>query len=208
MDVDIEPAHPHVHPHTGHAWLDKILPVCALFVSFVSIFIAAHHGQVMQELVHQNERLVQANSLPHLQLDGSNTSETGEPRVRFSVTNAGVGPAEIRSVQVLVAGRPVGDIGALMRACCGVGQVPGLTTSTLLGGMVRPGQTISFIDLPVTSATSAVAARLDRARTSNRILTKVCYCSVFDECWARSSAAGDRPRRVAQCSAPQPQYSQ
>ena len=57
MDVEIEKPHVHHHPRLGIPWYDLAIPLAALFVSFVSIFIAWHHGQVMKELVHQNEKL-------------------------------------------------------------------------------------------------------------------------------------------------------
>src|SRR5438045_3359379 len=61
MDVDIE--HPHIRHKSQHSWLDMSVSFAALFVSLVSIFIAWHHGETMKELVRQNERLVEANSL-------------------------------------------------------------------------------------------------------------------------------------------------
>ena len=47
MDVEIEKPHVHHHPRLGIPWYDLAIPLAALFVSFVSIFIAWHHGQVM-----------------------------------------------------------------------------------------------------------------------------------------------------------------
>jgi hypothetical protein len=209
--VDVEIEHPHVHHRrTGHAWLDKVLPVSALFVSFISIMVAWHHGEVMQELVHQNERLVQANSLPHLQMAGSNTDDRGEARIDFHLTNAGVGPAEIRSVQMLVDGRPVARLPEMLRACCGgdAADYRGIISSTVAGAMIRPGQTLSYIRFPLTPANARVWTALDQARKSDRIETRICYCSVFEECWQRSSRSGDRPKPVEQCPVPQPQYSE
>jgi len=68
-------------------WFDRL---------FISIYIAWHHGQVMQELVHQNEKIVEAESLPYLQIDTS-TLETDleTPALRLTVQNQGVGPARI-----------------------------------------------------------------------------------------------------------------
>ena len=76
MDVEIEKPHvppPPPSPRAAPHWIEFAIPVAALFVSFVSIFIAWHHGQVMKELVHQNEKLVEANSLPYLQIDSEAT---------------------------------------------------------------------------------------------------------------------------------------
>ena len=206
MDVEVENPHDHVVHRTGHAWLDKALPVSALFVSFISILIAFHHGQVMKELVQQNERLVEANSLPWLQLYGSNTVTKGLQDVSLNVSNQGVGPGEIRSVQILVDGRPVTQPRALLDACCRGDDYGRVGTSTLLGRMVRPGERISFISMPALPSTQAAVKKLNEAR-KDRIEVRLCYCSVFGECWNVTSQDNSRPKAVGQCTMPQPQYA-
>jgi hypothetical protein len=204
--VDVEVEHPHVHHRSGHRLLDLALPIAALFVSLVSIGIAYHHGHIMQGLVEQNERLVQANSLPRLQLYGSNRAEQGVRSVTFEVANQGVGPAEIRSMQILVDGKPVSSLREMIRRCCGPGNYSGLGQTTLWGTMIRPGERLAYISLPPAAQTQQAAAALDSARRTDRIETRLCYCSVFDECWNVSSAGTPRPRPVAQCSVAEPQF--
>ena len=203
MDVDIEKPHVHRHHRLGIPWYDLAIPVAALFVSFVSIFIAWHHGQVMKELVHQNEKLVEANSLPYLQISGSNVGGG----VSFNAINEGVGPARIVSAEVLVDGRPVQTLDELMRACCGGGGNEGLTSSSLQGRMVRPGDTVSYIAFPVTPRNRDEVVALDRARRSDRIVTRLCYCSVFDDCWIADSR-DPTPKPVNQCAAPEHPYKE
>jgi hypothetical protein len=201
--VDVEIEHPHQHHSTGHRWLDKILPVSALFVSLISILIAFHHGGVMQDLVRQNERLVQANSLPHLQLFSNSSSEN----FNLVASNAGIGPADIRSVQLLIRGKPVRNIEELLSTCCGVKR-GGVSRSGLLGTMIRPGQDISYVGTLSTTDPRAVQG-LSQLYNQRAIETRVCYCSVFDECWVRSSfdhLNSVRPRSVKQCPAWEPQY--
>jgi hypothetical protein len=53
--------------------------------------------------------------------------------------------------------------------------------------MLRPGDTLTYIDLPGGAADLESIAELDRARTSERIVTRLCYCSVFDDCWVVTS---------------------
>jgi len=200
--VDVEIEKPHAHHRTlGIPWYDLAIPVAALFVSFVSIFIAWHHGQVMKELVHQNEKLVEANSLPYLQIDGSNANA----RVTFDVANEGVGPAKIMSAEVFVDGRPVETLRQLIDACCGKGDYSGMATSTLYGRMVRPGDGVRYIDFPLKAGNVAQVVALDKARKTNRIRTRLCYCSVFNDCWVAEST-DPTPNEVRECRPPAKPY--
>ena len=194
--VDVEIERPHVHHHRrGIPWYDLALPIAALFVSLISIYIAWHHGKVMQELVHQNEKLVEANSLPYLQISGSN----GNGAVSFDATNEGVGPAKIFTAEIFVDGRPVKRLAELIAACCGHGNYSGLGSSSLEGRMVRPGDKVSFVSFAVGPETRESAAALDQARQSDRIVTRLCYCSVFDDCWI-SDSRDPTPDPVNQCA--------
>ena len=201
MDVEVEK--PHVHHPVGHRKLDLVLPVAALFVSLVSIGIAYHHGHIMQALVAQNERLVQANSLPHLShairtMSGS----PSESRITFRVANDGVGPADVRSVEMVLDGRPVRNPTDLL----GRFGIPGgeLSVTQLSSAMVRPGVAIDYFDLRANPAIAANVERMIEAAQSDRFVVKVCYCSVFDECW--TVGGNQRPVAVAQCPAPRVPY--
>jgi hypothetical protein len=199
MDVEVEK--PHGHRRTGHGWLDIGLALSAFFISLVSIFIAVQHGKVMERLVHQNERLVQANSLPHLRLSSDNIGPDGEARISLWVENEGVGPAEIRTVEHLFDGKPVRE--TFLADCCGASSMEGVISSSLDGTMLRAGKRIDYFQYSRTPANSAAFERLDQVRKAGRLVTRLCYCSVFDECWERSSR-DDRPRPVEQCPAPRP----
>ena len=191
MDVEIEKQHVH-HHRRGIPWYDLALPIAALFVSLISIYIAWHHGKVMQELVHQNEKLVEANSLPYLQIYGSN----GRGQASFTAVNEGIGPAKIETAEVSVDGHPIRDLDELMQACCGGAGAENISSSTLLGRMVRPGDTVAFVAI---SGDPDKAATFDRGRQAKRIVTRLCYCSVFDDCWIADSR-DPTPDPINQCA--------
>src|SRR5690348_15503363 len=114
MDVEIEKPHVH-HRKSKIPWFDLAIPLAALFVSFVLIFIAWHHGQVMKELVHQNEKIVEAESLPYVEMDTSDLeADRRTPAFRLTVQNQGVGPARVAEVTMTVNGRPVPDFSTLI----------------------------------------------------------------------------------------------
>ncbi|WP_341631481.1 hypothetical protein [Sphingomonas agri] len=222
MDVEIEKPHVH-HRKTGIRRLDLVLPLAALFISFVSILIAWHHGEVMTQLVHQNERLVEAESLPYLQIEMSNLeADLHSPALRLTVQNQGVGPARLAEIVMTVNGRPVRDFNTLIDHCC----APGLLQSASVGSkqfrgirsgevilsrlrdrMIRPGEAVDAFDWPMTPANQAVLDRLRSQYATNAVNTSICYCSVFDDCWVRTDE-DRRPVPVKQCPAARVPYDQ
>ena len=196
---------PDVHAHaphgTGIRWIDLSFGLGALFASFVSLWIAVQNG-------HDMNRLVQANSLPYLQLYQSTEAADGTPRLALVVSNQGVGPGEIRTAELLVDGKPQPDLDSALAACCGVpARYAAMRTSTLFGRMLRPGENLEYMALPATAGDQA-AAKAFKEAMADRIETRICFCSVFDECWATSNKAEGRPTPVAQCSAPKLMYRQ
>lgn len=175
--------HNHHHGHSGHRWFDIAAAVCAIVVSLVSLYLAIHHGQVMQEMADANQRMVTAASWPSLSYQSSNLNAAGEPAIRLSLANKGVGPARIESMQLLYKDRPVGSNEKLLLACCM--PAAGLVTSNLQGEILRPGETVDFLNLPRSARNAEAWDALDRER--GHIEFKVCYCSVFDECFVAGS---------------------
>jgi len=202
MVAPVEP--PHVHHPIGHRKLDLIVPVAALFVSLVSILIAWYSASVEAQMARQNERMVQASSLPHLSQAINTTSRSsGLNHVVFSVVNEGVGPAEIRSASLSVRGTQVRNAAEFLHQY----GIPGghLTIAALTNVMLRPGQDLTYFDL---EADPAIATKVDRMMDdiqNRRIAVHLCYCSVFDECWT-VDAPNVRPSRVAQCPMVQVPY--
>lgn len=222
MDVEVEKPHA-THHRSGVRWLDLSLPLAALFVSFISIFIAWHHGRIMQELVHQNERIVEAESLPYLEIYTSDlASDQRTHALRLTVDNEGVGPARIAEVVMMVDGRPVPDFNSLVDHCCAPGllqaashgakQVRGIRNgevilSKLRDRMVRPGESVDAFEWPETPANQPIIDRLKSGLLSPRVNLSICYCSVFDDCWTRSDE-DRRPVAVKQCPVASVPYRQ
>lgn len=222
MDVEIEK--PHVpHKSIGQRWHDVALPLAALFVSFVSIYIAWHHSQIMRELVHQNERIVQAESLPYVDISTSDLEDDRRtPAFRLIVQNQGVGPARIAEVEMTVHGQPVPDFKTLIDHCCAPGllqtskrgtkQLSGIRNgdviqSSLRDRMIRPGEAVDVVDWHANGANQAVIDLLRNGFASDVVNMSVCYCSVFDECWTRTDV-GHRPVPVKQCPVSRVPYRQ
>jgi len=202
----------HVEPHkTGHRWLDSALALCAIFISVTSLAVAIHHGRTMERMAQANARLVAANSWPYLQFVRSNglvpsnlaglaLPAQAEFSTSWSIVNAGVGPARIESFELFWQGRRVHTIRDLISACCSPGNSSDgseLVTSSLDGIVLRAGETLPLLLVRRTPENEEIVERLDGLDMSS-VTFRICYCSVFDECWI-TNLQTTRPEAVQQC---------
>ncbi len=188
-------------PHRP-SWIELSVALTALVVSVGSLLVARHQAQVM-------DRQLAATVWPLLEYETSNLGDDGRPRLSLALRNSGVGPTRVRSVRVAYQGRAVGDAGDLLRACCTAAidttREVNSVTSDVRGRVIAAGRHIDFLVLPPDSAQRALFRAFNRARFD--VDVRVCYCSVLDECWVRTSE-DDEPAPVASCAAEAkaPQY--
>jgi hypothetical protein len=199
--------------HTGNHLLDVITGVCAVVISIISIFMAVQNGHHMEKLVH-------ANSWPAIELSSSNGDGHGNRVLIFALQNAGIGPARLHRFDLLVDGKAIRGNYALtgiLDGCCAETlrrvwpQTPGHpakrdwgdalgvdTTSPIVNSFLSPRQEVAALSWPRTDRNKDVWDAMDAARQAGRITMRVCYCSVFDECWVAESHKFP-PRPVDDC---------
>lgn len=184
-----------------HSSMDMLVALAALATSVSSIWLALAQGDDMQ-------RLVQAQSWPYVGFESGNSTldEGTHQRIRslgFTVINQGVGPARVRWMEIRVDGSAVPDSSALMAraarlpASAPVDRGPHMYTYSVQGRVMRAGEEITFLRWHHDARRDLTWNALDKARFG-RMEIRVCYCSVFDECWISHSDSPD-PEPVAQC---------
>ncbi len=187
---------PHHHlPSTGHPWLDKILPISALLVSAISIGIAIHHGNIMNEMAKANERAAAASVWPFLSLDDGNWLD-GKTALYMKIKNSGVGPAKLESFQLFYKGKPMRNFGYLIKTCCvdasttdtkfaedfsASGAAP--TTASVATTVIAEKDSNPVFEWASAKVTMPYWSKLDQTRRKGEITLRACYCSVFGQCW-------------------------
>src|SRR5882757_7259370 len=188
---------------TGHRWIDISVAACALIVSVTSLCVAIVHGRTMERMADANARLVAANSWPMLQGYSSSLPREGTaPVVSLNVTNQGVGPAKIESLEVFWKGRPLRNVKELLDACCQAASAggsaadgspavsgptnqlilpEGMQISSLYQDVLRAGENRRLYELRQTPDNRKLFQQLNDAFFA--LTLRACYCSVFDECW-------------------------
>jgi hypothetical protein len=121
------------------------------------------------------------------------------PLFRFSVLNSGIGPARIASVKITVDGKPQRHWTEAIETLIGPSH-PSFGSSTLGGRVIRAGETVYPMTLMGEPAQQLLDELSGASDPNRRIVMRVCYCSVFDQCWiADSNSARTQPEHVAKC---------
>jgi hypothetical protein len=191
----------HHHTASGIRWFDAITTLSVLMVSIASVVISLHTGSTMDNLVHENARLVRANSTPLLNFGTGNITDDGHPQISFTVTNSGTGPARVVWFQISdkgVAQHSILDIVQSLGHALPIAQVQ---TSPLARTLIRASEERTVMRWPkptVEGAELEAWRTLDKARFGLKI--EACYCSLLGECW-HSTLDGDIPHPVPVCTA-------
>lgn len=193
-------------------WLEYVSTFVAVLISVVSLWVAIGSEQA-------NRQMVAASSWPILIVGSSNVGDNGEAQLTFRVTNSGVGPAKARTFEVFYKGKPYPSSEALMRACCNPDfktarspsnpkiEAGAFITGGIAGSVIRAGEHPAFITYALNRQNATGWHALDAARQRD-IAYRVCYCSVFDECWINTSGRQQAldPKRVDKCPVPPISY--
>ena len=196
------PEQPHQHPHhTGHSWLDIVLALSAMFMSVVSLVVAIEHGRTMQRMADANTRMVEANSWPFLEFVTHNLDEQGKGDIRLTITNQGIGPARIQTLEMWYNGQPIASPTELAKECCqkDLHQHALWSIGLAAPSILRAGDHTNFFEVPLNEINKDFWDKLAVER--DKITVRMCYCSVFDECWT-SSGATTQADRVPSCPVP------
>jgi hypothetical protein len=195
---------PHAHG-SGVRWLDVIVTVSVVFLSILSLVVSIEHGKTMEKMVDQNQKMVEASTMPILEIFGRQFDDSGKPFFREVISNGGVGPAIIDRFETRYKGVVYTDEDALLRACCAAAQLKAEKKGhtqihySNVSGFVLPAH--QEID-PITIMPDKVGMELFRdfliIREKDEITYHACYCSVLNECW-ETDFDHKRPTPVKEC---------
>ena len=165
--------------------------ILAVLVSLVSVAISVLGNRTQ-------ERLLAASVWPYVSFSSGNTSDDGQKRfVALSLVSSGNGPARIKGFSLEYNHQKVASGVALLERCCGLSKAP-LMTSPIVGRVLRPGDTITYLQLPFSEDIADAWSKLDRARFGGMVMS-VCYCSTLNECFEARSDRDD-PLPVEACT--------
>lgn len=199
-------------------WAESALAIGAIVIAGVSLWVAFDTERTNQELVASERQLVAANSWPFVEVGENDSSWGGGPGISLVIMNSGIGPAKLETFELSWKGKPQHGPRDFLLTCCmqsgqshteAAAQIESiLGVGSPSGVVMRAGQMRPFLFL---SRTKDDASIVESLRTGLRnISIRLCYCSVFDECWLVNNAFKRNdlnPPRVRVCPQPAIRYS-
>jgi len=165
-----------------------LLSVVGVFIAVVALYAALSESAAVRQQTA-------AAVWPFVQLSIEDSDSGDAAEFTMSFTNAGVGPAKMRTMRLIVGGEPTRDWADAI---------------TRLGGRLTSSVNRNFISNRVLSpdekvdsihTNDAELARKFQAVMGNpENYVTFCYCSIFDECWVADSRKDlQNPEMVEQC---------
>ena len=165
-----------------------VLSLVGVFIAVVALYAALAESDAAR-------KQTAAAVWPFVQLGIRDHLSDGRAEFGISLTNAGVGPARMRSMRVLLRGEPLRDWHHAMELI-GESGTHRLGQSYVSRRVLIPGETIDMVSTVDRVLVEKFLAAL--AQPGNSIT--YCYCSIFDACWVVDSEKDlQSPDSVEQC---------
>lgn len=160
-------------PERARRW-DALAAVVAALIGFLALLVSGYTAYVQRQQVS-------AQVWPFLLIGYA------DPDRSIIVLNKGVGPAQVRAVQVTVDDKPQRNWNEVLRALDLNPNMDKLQRSTISGNVMTPGERIEIVQLP-----DADSYERFRVAAQTRVKINICYCSTLGECWLRDRKARDQ----------------
>lgn len=168
--------------------LNTILAVAGVFTGAVALYAAITESEAVR-------RQSAAAVWPFVQIQVSNGVDEAGPYFSVELKNAGVGPAKIVSMQLIIEGEARRNWEEVVEAIL-PDQPVEFGDSFTHNRVLRPGESVIMIQ---SRDANLYMPFLSAANDPNNTMS-YCYCSIFDECWlADSNTDIQDPQPVKQC---------
>lgn len=155
-----------------------ILSVAGVFTGAVALYAALNESQAVRQQTA-------ASVWPYVQLTISDTSDGESASFALSLDNVGVGPARMRGAMVTHRGQAVRDWQTVADVILPDGATLGIDygKSSVSQRVLAPGESLVAFQ----TRHRELALGMQKDIYSGALAVTYCYCSIFDDCWIKSS---------------------
>ncbi len=165
-----------------------VLSVAGVFIAVVALYAALTESAAVRQQTA-------ATVWPFVQLLIEDYDTEANAGFTMSLSNAGVGPARMRALRLVINGEPIRDWEHAVTLLDGkiTAQV---TRNFVSDRVISPDETVDIIS----TMDPDLARRFQAAVANPNTSVTYCYCSIFDECWLADSRKDiQNPEPVDEC---------
>ncbi|TDR20482.1 hypothetical protein [Marinicella litoralis] len=173
--------------------LNFIIAVCAILISAASFYATYLQADAAN-------KQVKAMTLPLIQYGHGNAMGDDEKVINFSLKNAGIGPALLRTVEFTYQGKTYDHIFQILNDCCktvtdlyyteekhAANDLPQFITSPLVNTIIAGQDNHVFLKFKYHEKTKELWELLNEIRFDFEF--SACYCSMLDQCYTVNEKA-------------------
>ena len=173
--------------------IQTTIAVTGFFVAIIALYAALNEADAVR-------KQQQASVWPHLEFQRSFRGVSGSERLDINLRNSGIGPAKIELIEFFLDGA------ALRNWDEALGPFTGADANTyshigVSGRVMRPDDEFAILSLIASEIDPQSIIAIRDAVDQGRLAGRICYCSVFEECWLLVSETRE-PEPVRRCPEP------
>ena len=165
-----------------------VLSVVGVFIAVIALYAALTESEAVRQQTA-------AAVWPFVQISVADY-DTGETAgFTLSFKNAGVGPARVRALRLVIDGEPMRDWSQVV-AHLGGELDEQVGRSFISGRVLSPDEKVDLVSV----SDPVLARQFQAAIAGSQTSLSYCYCSIFDDCWlAESTGDALNPLPVEAC---------
>lgn len=165
-----------------------LLSVAGVFIAVVALYAALSESSAVRQQTA-------AAVWPFVQLSIEDSDSGDSAEFTLSFTNAGVGPAKMRTMQLMIGGEPIRDwADAVSRLDEQLSDR--VNRNFITSRVLSPGQKVDALH----TNEPQLARKFQTVLGDPENYIIFCYCSIFDECWIADSRKGlQDPESTEEC---------
>lgn len=172
--------------------IQTAIAVTGFFVAIIALYAALNEADAVR-------KQQQASVWPNMEYHQSFRRVPGDEALEITLINSGIGPARIGMIEFFGDGQPLKSWDDVVMFVAEQTDF-GYNNESVAGRVIRAGDEISIFSISTRSAGNEAVAAFLEAAGQQRITGRLCYCSVFAECWMLQSHARD-PEPIQSCPA-------
>lgn len=167
-----------------------VLSVAGVFIAIVALYAALVESAAVRQQTA-------AAVWPFVQFSIHDYDSGETAGFTMSFTNAGVGPAKMREVRLIIDGEPMRDWAHAVTQLGGE-LTDQVDRNYISHRVLSPNETVDVVN----TTAADLARRFQQAIADPDNSVTYCYCSIFDDCWLADSRLDiQNPEPVGQCPA-------